>query len=66
MSKKKKPKAKTKAKLPLQIKNEDLSITVRLLEPIQRGEDEVIEELRLKKPKAKHLRKIKLQETIHF
>lgn len=52
---------KTKAVLPQSLKNADGSVTVKLKEPITFGE-ELIEELRFIKPKAKHIKNLNLKE----
>lgn len=47
----------SKAELPMRVSNEDGTVTVKLKEPVSRkGADENIEELRLKKPKARHIK----------
>lgn len=51
----------TKQKLPARIEQSDGSVKLKLKEPVRFGEEQ-IPELIIKKPKAKHLRKIKLQD----
>lgn len=50
-----------KAKLPMRLENEDGSVTVKLFAPIKYGEEELIKEIRLIRPKAKHVKNVKLQ-----
>lgn len=51
----------TKAELPHSLSNADGSVTVKLSEPIQFGE-ETIESLRIKRPKVKHIKKLKMKD----
>lgn len=51
----------TKAKLPLILHNQDGSVTVKFREPIPFGE-ETFSEIKLRKPKAKDLKGMKLRD----
>lgn len=54
--------ADKKMQLPARVEQPDGSVVVKLSEPVQFGSEELIEEIKIKKPKAKHLRNIKLEE----
>lgn len=54
--------SETKSKQPRVLENEDGSKTVKLIDPIDFGEER-FESLTFRKPKAKHLKKIKLNEV---
>jgi len=62
MTKEKAPQRKTKAKLPHRKANPDGSVTLLLLEPIIYGEEEKLEQLDFIKPKAKHIKKMNLDD----
>ena len=53
-----------KEKLPQVIKNDDGTVSVRLEEPIAHGDDILIEMLTLKKPKAKHIKHMKMDASV--
>lgn len=51
-----------KPRAQIGVTNEDGSVTVKLFMPIQYGKEELITEIRLIRPKAKHLKNIRLKD----
>ncbi len=50
----------TKVELPCKLQNEDGSVTVKLAEPIRFGDEELISSLKIRAPKYKDIKKMKL------